>query len=313
MSQEAFMYWLLAWSDAEAFTINAELHNLSLKLLEAFLNKHGRKLPSRIEKIEISGGYRNIDIILVINGAIVIPIPDKIYNRESPDQLLHYIQVLKDEGYSEQNILPIYLQTGARGNYEKLKRIGYSTFSRKELLDILNTGKDIKNDILHDYLGHLEALESATQSFMHLNLNQWHLYSWEGFYNCLQTELGDGEWDALSSLSKAFLGFWWHWDCDNDCEKYLQLEKSELCFKIKVNDKKKRKELKLKWGDRFIQASVASPIKVVRPTYQNDNAITVAVVDSDYRKTNKKGKIDLAKTLDVIMQAQKIFDKAINV
>lgn len=181
MSQEAFIFWLLQWSDAKALTINAELHNLSLKLLEAFLNKHGRILPSRIEKIEISGGYCNIDIILVINGSIVIPVPDKIYNRESPDQLMHYIQVLKDEGYSEQNILPIYLQTGAQGNYEKLQRIGYSTFSRKELLEILSLGRDIKNEILHDYITHLEEIEKSTQSFIHLNLNQWHLYSWEDF------------------------------------------------------------------------------------------------------------------------------------
>ena len=129
-------------------------------------------------------------------------------------------------------------------------------------MDILNTGKDIKNDILHDYLGHLEALESATQSFMHLNLNQWHLYAWEGFYNYLQTELGDGEWDAVSNPSNSFLGFWWCWHSDKDCAQYLQLERvfgnPELCFKIKVNNKKKRKDLKQKWEDKFIRASEGS-------------------------------------------------------
>ena len=313
MSQEAFIYWLLAWSNPDALTINAELHKLSRKLLEAFLKKHGKKLPSRIEKIEISGGYCNIDIILLLNDSIIIPIPDKIYNRENPDQLLHYIQVLKEDGYSEQSILPIYLQTGAQGNYEKLKRIGYPTFSRKELLDILNTGKDIKNDILHDYIAHIEEIENATQSFMHLHLNQWHLYSWEGFYNYLQTELGDGEWDAVSSLHTTFLGFWWHWHSDNDCDKYLQLEKSDLCFKIQVRDKKNRKDLRLKWSERFIKASEGNTLKVVKPTYQSDNAITVAVVDADYRKADKNGKIDLYKTLDVLIEVQKIFDKAVNV
>lgn len=313
MSQEAFIFWLFGWSNSDAMTINPELHNLSRKLLEAFLSKHGKTLPLRIKKIKIIGGFYNIDIILEINDSIVIPIPDKIYNRESPDQLLQYIQILKEDGYSEQNILPIYLQTGAQGNYEKLKRIGYSTFSRKELLDILNKGKVINNDILRDYIEYIKEFENITQSFMHLHLNQWHLYSWEGFYNYLQAKLGDGEWDAVSSPHKTFLGFWWHWHSDNDCEKYLQLEKSDLCFKIKVRDKKKRRDLRLKWSERFIKEAEGNPIKVVKPTYQNDNAITVAVVDADYRQADKKGMIDLDKTLDVIIEVQKIFDKAINV
>jgi hypothetical protein len=223
---------------------------------------------------------------------------------------LRYLQLLKDDGYDRQNILPIYLQTGAQGNYKRLKETGFLPFSRKDLLNILNSGKDIKNDILNDYIAYLEEIESEMQSFMHLSLNKWHLYSWQGFYNYLQTELGDGEWDAVSNPSNSFLGFWWHWHKENDYEQYLQLEKTDLCFKIKVYDKKKRADLKLKWSDRFIKASIGSPVKVIKPVFQKDNAITVAVVNGDYRRADKDGKIDLAKTLEIIKIAQNIYDKA---
>jgi hypothetical protein len=311
LSQEAFIGWLLTWGDPETLTINEELYKLSRKLLEGFFNKHNRKLPSNIKKYEISMGYRYIDILLKINGSIIIPIQDKIYNRDSPDQLSRYLQLLKDEGHDGRNILPIYLQTGAQGNYKRLQETGFLPFSRKDLLNILNQGADIKNDILNDYIAYLNEIESEMQSFLNLSLNKWHLYSWQGFYNYLQTELGDGEWDAVSNPSNSFLGFWWYWNNDNDCAQYLQLEKDELCFKIKVDDKKKRADLKLKWRDRFIRASEGSPVKVVKPVFQKDNAITVAIVDGDYCKANKDGKIDLAKTLDVIIEAQKIYDKAV--
>lgn len=315
VSQDAFMFWLLAWSDPEALNINAELHKLSHKLLGSFFAKHDREFPSPIKKIDICGGYRNIDILLRINDSIVIPIKDNIFNRGNPGQLIKYIQYLKEDGYAEQNILPIYLQIKSQGNFKRLREMRFMPFSRKDLLGVLSLGKDIKNDILHDYIEYLEEIESAMQRFLHRSLDQWDiLFSWQGFYNYLQNELGDGEWDILSNASNSFLGFWWRWHNDEDCAQYLQLERvygnPELCFKIRVNNKKRQTSLKWKWCHRFLQASEGSPIKVVKPVYHNNNDITVAVVDGDYRKTDKDGKIDLNKTLDVIKVAQNIYDKA---
>ena len=314
LSQEAFIGWLLTWGAPEALTSNAELYKLSRTLLEGFFKKHNRKLPSKIKKYEISMGYRYIDILLKINGSIIIPIQNKIYNIERPDELSRYLKLLKEDGYDGRNILPIYLQTGAQGNYKRLLETGYLPFSRKELLNILNAGKDINNDILNDYIAYLEQIENGMQSFMHLSLNRWHMHSWQGFYSYLLIELHDGQWDVVCNSTDwrdCFLGFWWCWNNYNDCAQYLQLEKDELCFKIKVYDNKKLAYLKCKWSDSFIKASEGSPIKVVKPVLQKDNAITVAVVDGDYRRADKDGKIDLNKTLDVIIEAQKIFDKAV--
>jgi len=145
---------------------------------------------------------------------------------------------------------------------------------------------------------------------MHLDLDEWNWYSWQGFYNYLQANLGDGEWDYVPNASGGFLGFWWHGNGDDKCDQYLQLEEGKLCFKIAVNDKSRRTDLKWIWHERFLNAAEGSPVSVVKPVLRNGNFMTVAVLDGDYRRTNKDGKIDLEKTLDILREVQRIYDKA---
>lgn len=315
-SLRAFLYWFMQWNDPGTMTINYELHDLSRKLLEAFFIKHNINPPSRIDKVNITGEYLHIDILLLINDSVVIPIQDKTYNRDSPDKLVRYLQELKDcdEEYRNKIMLPIYLQTGTHGNYRKLKEAGFLPFSRKELLSILNSGADIKNDILKDYIEHLEGIESLMQSFRNLRLDDWDfIWSWQGLYNYLQEELDDGEWDVINKPHKTCLSFWWYENRDNDCEKYLQLDKEILCFKIKVFDKNRRADLKLKWIEKITRAAEGSPVRIIKPSLPDDNDITVAVVDGDYRRIDEDLKIDLDKTMKVIMEAQRVFDKALSV
>lgn len=312
LSQDAFICWLLSWSSPEAMTLNAALYEVSHRLLQAFFNKHNKSIPAHIEKCEVKKQYQSIDILVLINDSILIPIEDKIHSREHSDQLPRYLQLLKEEGHPEQNILPIYLQTGEQGDYKKVQESGFLHFSRADLLSILKTGADINNEILNDYIAYLEEIDHQVQSFIHFGLDEWDSYSWQGFYNYLQAELGDGEWDYVPNASGGFLGFWWHWNDDDECERYLQLEERKLCFKIAVYEESRRTDLKWKWHERFLKAAEASPLSVVKPVLRNGTWMTVAVVDGDYRSANKDGKIDLEKTLDMLREAQRIHDKAEN-
>src|SRR3989304_5901938 len=119
LSQDAFICWLLSWGEPEASSLDSDLHGLSHKLLQAFFDKHSRKFPDRIESIDIRKQYQNIDILVIVNNSIAIPIEDKIHSREHSDQLSRYLKALKDERYSEENLLPIYLQTGEQGDYKR--------------------------------------------------------------------------------------------------------------------------------------------------------------------------------------------------
>ena len=167
------------------------------------------------------------------------------------------------------------------------------------------------NNILSDYVEFLEDIEKRVQSFKSLQLEEWDWYSWTGFYKYLQEKLEDGEWGYVSNPSGGFLGFWWYWNGDEECEQYLQLEENKLCFKIAVDDETKRTDLKWKWNERILEAAKDSCVNVIKPVLRNGQCMTVAVFDGDYRQSNGDGKIDLEKTMLVIQEAQRILDKAV--
>lgn len=308
LSQDAFICWLLSWGTPEASSLGSNLHSLSHKLLQAFFDKHGRKFPERIEKLEIRKQYQNIDILVIVNDSIAIPIEDKIHSREHSDQLSRYLQTLKDEGYSEQNILPVYLQTGEQGDYRKVKEAGFLPFLRGDLLNILKAGAG--NDILNDYVEFLDYIEKQVQSFKHVPLEEWHWYSWQGFYNYLQERLGEGEWDCVASPNGGFLGFYWYGHGDEECGQYLHLQENRLCFRIAVGDEARRMDLKRKWTKRILAAAKGGFLNVVKPVLRKGQ-MTVAVLDGDYRQRDSEGKIDLEKTVLAIQEAQRILDKAV--
>jgi hypothetical protein len=311
LSQDAIIGWLLSWSNPEVMSLDKDLHNLSRRLLKGFFDKHNRTVPATIHKIEIHRQYKNVDIVVLVNDAIVLLIEDKIHIREHSDQLARYIQVVKDEGFLADNILPIYLQTGEQGDYNKVQAAGFVPFLRQDLLDLLKVDTNIRNDILNDYILYLTTIESQVQSFKHLTLDKWNWYSWQGFYKYLKDRLGDGEWDYVPNPRGGFLGFWWYGEGNEECEQYLQLEEPKLCFKIAVYDKSKRSDFKWQWHERFTRASVGSPLNVIKPVLRDGECMTVAIVEGDYRRTGKDGLIDLDKTMEVIQEAQKIHDRAV--
>ena len=53
-----------------------------------------------------------------------------------------------------------------------------------------------------------------------------------------------GEWAYVSNPRGGFIGFWWHWKTDANCKQYIQLEHEKLCFKIEVENKNERTELR---------------------------------------------------------------------
>lgn len=310
LSQDAFICWILSWATSEAGSYDKQLNEISHRLLKAFFYKHNREFPSKIEKLEIKKQYQNIDVLVIVNDTIAIPIEDKIHVREHSDQLTRYLQTLRNDGFEEKNLLPIYLQTGEQGDYRKVKEAGFIPFLRTDLLETLREGRNYNNTILTDYLEFLETIEKQVQSFKHLTLGEWNWYSWQGFYNYLQDKLDDGEWDYVSNPRGGFLGFWWHWQGDDDCEQYLQLEEDKLCFKISVDDPDKRTDLKWKWNERIQKAGENSPIKITKPVLRNGQWMTVTILDGDYRQTDNEGKIDLDKTLEVIREAERVLDRA---
>lgn len=316
LSQDALICWILSWSNPDAISLDKSLHELSRRLLQAFFAKHEKEFPT-IEEFKIERQYKNIDILAIINKKIAIPIEDKRNSREHSDQLTRYMQILLNDEYSIENCLPIYLQTGEQGDFKKIMDAGFKPFLRAELLNVLKSNANIKNNILSDYIEYLEEVEKQVQSFNYLKQAEWGKDEWggypgQGFFTYLQNKVGAGEWNYVSNPIGGFLGFWWHFAGDDECEQYLQLEENKLCFKIYVEDETKRAGLRSKWSERIINASKNSSLKLLKPILRNGHTMTVAVAERDYRQFDSDGKINLEKTLIEIRKAEEIIDEARN-
>ncbi len=311
LSQDAFICWILSWAAPNCKSIDEVLHTISINILRAFFEKCNKTFPYMIEKIEIRKQYEGIDVLVIINDTISIPIEDKIHIREHSEQLKRYLISLHDVGFSDENIVPIYLQTGEQGDYSEVKKAGFYPFLRSEFLSKIREGINLKNEILTDFINHLEGIENKVTSFRLSKLEDWEWYSWQGFYNYLQDELAEGQWGYVANPRGGFLGFWWHWFHDNECEQYLQLEQNKLCFKISVDNPEKRDNLKWKWHQLILEAGGNSKIKIIKPVLRNGQCMTVAAMEGDYRQIDDQGKIDLEKTMFILHEVERILEKAI--
>jgi hypothetical protein len=116
--------------------------------------------------------------------------------------------------------------------------------------------------------------------------------------------LNDGHWDYVANPSGGFLGFWWKFRGDKNCEQYLQLEQKKLCFKIYVKHASERRALRSRWHRRIIEKSEGFNLRITKPNrFGSGQYMTVCIFEGDYR-VSKNGVIDLEATLDRLRKAE---------
>lgn len=309
LSQDAFLCWILSWADIGAKKYDESLHSISRSLISKMFQLTNRNLIE-YAKVEVQKQYKNIDILVVLDGNVAIIIEDKIHSQEHSNQLSRYLSEISADGYKD--VLPIYLQTGEQSNYENVIKEGFIPFKRQELLNILTSIKT-DNCICNDFIDYLSDLESKFQSYNILPLDQWDWYSWQGFYCDLKDHLNDGDWGYVANPNGGFLGFWWHGYNDKDSEQYLQLEEQKLCFKIAVEDKAKSTDLKWFWHEKILESAELKDINIIKPSrLASGYTMTVAILDDDFRKSYTNGSIDMDATVSVLKNAQNVLDRAVN-
>ena len=245
----------------------------------------------------------------------VILIEDKVHTKEHSDQLRIYIdKVQQAKGIDRKDIYPIYYKTSDQSNVGNVHAAGYKIFTREDMLKILKNGEaaGIDDSIFKAYYDYLSNFNSRIQSYKELPGDQWNdNYPWTGFYTELQNQFGStwGEWGYVPNPSGGFLGFWWFFEEDSNCEQYLQLEHDKLCFKIIVHDKEKRRPLRDNWCQALLKATENeefNEFKIQKPVrFGNGDYMTVAVLVSDYR-IYTDGKIDVVKTLKILKTAENV-------
>ena len=312
LSQDAVLCWLASWAGPEAAGSDPRLAALGRQFLAALFKKHARKLPEVISDLNVRRQHKNIDILITINSQYAVCIEDKVGTIEHSDQLTRYIEALTSDGFSEDNTLPVYVQTYEQGTYAGVKKAGYSVLSRADLLEILRPYADENgNAIVNDFYRHLDEVDREVKAFRTHPLAEWPCLSWQGFFCELQSKLLDGEWGYVPNQSGGFMGYWWNGRRDHDSEQYLQLEKSTLCFKVSVDDVAKRAGVRDRWVERILQAARELNFDLVRPArLGRGQTMTVACFNGDYRVAGGGGALDTDGTVARLRRAQEVLSHA---
>lgn len=312
LSQDAFICWFLSWADDKYKSLDASLHTCAINFISEAFRKHSKPMPKELTDIKITKQDKNIDVLCVINNEFAIIVEDKTWTKQHSNQLSRYKEEILGREFEPGNIIPIYYKSEEQSNYVKVEKNGYKPFLRDEMIKILSTYEG-SNQVLIDYKDHLIQKSQKIASFMYLPINDWHRYSWVGFYMCLQERLSSGHWDYVANPNGGFLGFWWHWHGNDDCEQYLQLEENKLCFKISVGENSDRRKLRSMWHDLVMsQANKENTDLVVvkPPRFGNGGYMTVSIGAKDYRQVDENNIIDIKKTLQILRAAESVLAQA---
>ncbi len=313
LSQDAVLCWLASWAGPEAAGSDPRICSLGKDFLRALFAKHARTLPDPISALELRRQYKNIDVLLIVNSRYALCIEDKVGTTEHSDQLARYVEALTSEGFSEDDIIPVYVQTYEQGSYAGVKKAGYSIFDREDFLSVLRPYVESQgsNEIARDFHSHLDRIDKQVKAFEILPLAEWPWLSWQGFFSELQRQLLDGEWGYVPNQSGGFLGYWWNWRKSTDSEQYLQLEMGTLCFKVSVDDAASRSRVRDGWVARVLQAAREVDLDVVRPARLGcGQTMTVAYLNGDYRLVDSRRALDMAVTLARLRKAEAVLSRA---
>jgi PD-(D/E)XK nuclease superfamily len=312
LSQDAMLCWLAEWANPAAAEHDRLLHCLGQSFLNLVFSNHGVERSQPINHIEIKRQHKNIDVLVTIDNAFALCFEDKAGTSEHSDQLQRYVNVLKAEGFSEDHILPVYIQTGEQSSYRSVTAAGYAVIHRPQLIELLREylcqgGSD---SIALDFHDHLANIERAVQAFRTLPFADWEWNAWQGFYSELQRVLGEGNWGYVATPTGGFLGYWWHWHSESGCQQFIQIQEGCLCFKISVDEPARRSELRSLWLARILAASREMNFSAVRPQRLGMGQTMTVAVDGEYRIANNEGVLDLDATVQVLRTAADVLDRA---
>ncbi|MFJ7970248.1 PD-(D/E)XK nuclease family protein [Psychrobacillus sp. NPDC096389] len=295
LSQDAFLCWLMSWSEQPYRTLDRPLHEAAMEFIAVIFNVHNIPVPV-IETIIIKRQFKSLDILAIINDTYAILIEDKTYTKNHSNQLLRYRDAIKIE-YPTLIQLPIYYKITDQSHYQSVINAGYVPFKRIMMLRILINGinKGIKNTIFLDYYRHLQKLEESYSANRTKRVAEWDAYAWQGFYQEIQKEI-DGDWDYVSNRSGGFWGFWW--ESKKQKNYYMQLEQEKLCLKIVVEDGENRQKLREEAIREILYESELNSLRLKKPTRLGTGKTMTIAQRTDYIQLNLDETVNIQRTID---------------
>jgi hypothetical protein len=319
LSQDAALCWMLAWADPAAAASSEPLHLFGRELLTMLFERAGRVLPS-LKTVSVGRQEGRIDVHAIINGEVALIIEHKVGSMEHSRQLERYLDTARTWGYAQKPVA-IYLQNGEQFDYRGVTRSGFTPGSRHDLLAFFKgeaaQAAATESDVLSEYMTYLQAVDDEFNSFVFLPPNEWggNTRRWFGFFSSLDDIGGADWWGYVPNARGGFSCYTWA-SVGNatamDCIKYLQLEDSKLCFKIRVANPEDYTRLRGKWHERFMAAGERAGLPLVRPPrFGRGETMTVAMLDGDYRLVGSDGNLDLDATIHLLRDVEAAFGDAV--
>lgn len=312
LSQDAFFAWLFSFTDKKYQNGFKDLHEVSQKLLYAFIQKCRPNFNINIQTVTIEKQHKHIDILVIINDNFRILIESKTNSKEHSNQLKRYGEYAKNQNW---DFIGIYLKTGNEAKCFlnqipiKTRELGikFEIFNRQEILSVLNSYPNIDNDIFVSYLSYLQNIENKTQSFKSLPIKDWNSRSWQGLYEYLDNLNYLYWWDYVPNPSG---GFWGANFVKSNWQGYstvLAIHQKTLVFGIFVTEKDKQTKIRNQFSQFLLKSAQEQGLKdIVRPNqFGKGRFMKVAEVKQEKWLGLDDDKIDLNKVLSILENYQK--------
>lgn len=148
-------------------------------------------------------------------------------------------------------------------------------------------------------------------SYLTKPISQWNLNDWKDFYNELK-RLFEGELIYIRNKSGGYNSFLCNLKSSKikgkEFDYFLELAENKLFFKIAVNNRNKRREVRNFY--RNILNEKANELNIKISLFDRlGEIIKIAELNSDYLITNKSKIVDLQKTCYNLKSITKLIDK----
>jgi len=315
LSQDAFLCWLLAWSDERNCAEDGALHAAGLNLLNSLLKLHG-EAPLEKPSITIHKQLYHVDIVVEVNQDLVLMVEDKVHATEHAAQLTYLSNIVRE--YPNRKVLQVFLKTGDQCDYSNVENAGYLCFLRAQFLSVLDEGLElgVTHPIYTDFRDYLWEREASVEAFRQMRTVDWPKgsASWIGFFKALKNAKPALEWGYVPNQSGGFWAAWWHRTEWNGQKVYLQIEEKQLCFKIETEDGANRSQMRDIWKDVLLdEAEASNTLRVSRPNRLGHGRwMTVAMSEQcDWMLAYPDGLLDIEGTLARLSLAENLVSASV--
>ena len=246
LSQDAFLTWLLQWSDPKFNEVDPVLHQCGLDFLHMVLEENSQS-GKTIDSVVAGRQWEKIDVwakIFYSDGTkVFLMIEDKVASLEHGNQLDRYQKTAQEKwGKEGFEIKCCYFKIVGESMFS-LKTVmdrGYRVISRGDIRACLESYRDGSHHILLDFIDYLDALEYAHMQFENSIPFEWQpkTLAWVGLFQFIEKEMSIHTWHWVNNLSGGFWNLCLTWEYWNDCfPVYVQIEEKRICYKIALGER----------------------------------------------------------------------------